>query len=910
MKGKPSRSLFGLLPDPIPSIDTRASGGIGRRAGFRGLCPSGCEGSSPSSRTIPHRSDANSIKFKLLLSSLIVLCTFFLATHLQAQENTPDAMNEESSLSGPDFNGDGYGDIVIGATGERFGDAIRTGAVTILFGDSNKLFSESILLHQGMPTIAGDNGPNDRFGSRTTFGDFNGDGLDDLVITAPQKDVNGIEDAGMMWVLPGLPQGMGIINSAKSFDLSMFITDDAISSGDHWGEMIASGDFNGDGYEDIAISSPNVDICDDDTDILIEYLYGPSNQMCEKENAGLVVILYGSKTGLDSTNYQVINQGTKGIPDVSENNDNWGLSLVEGDFNGDQISDLAVGAPGEKYGLFSSSGAVTIIYGSDEGLNPQTSKRLHQDTHRIPGRNEENDQWGSTLISGDFSEDGIDDLIVGSPNESIGEKQQSGSITVLYGSIDGISSQKSTRIHQGSFGIQDSNEAFDRWGSVLTTGDFNGDSKLDLVIGAPAEGSGAFIRTGAITIIPGTAGLLTSREAITIHQDEIPLNLDISHADHWGDALGSVDVNGDGKTDLLVASSAKSIGTQFDSGTITLLWGTKNGIVPENSKYLDQNISGIPDDNKSMDYWGRLGTSSELTLERPPLGLVTLSGINVVVMVEIPQTNDSSVAQYIVRTPCGRSQRAIGGELIKDIQIVIDPGHGGIDGGAGYFGLREHSVNLSVSEALKTELTSRGINSFLVRSSNYHIPLASRGLYADHLQANAMISIHHNAPTIAPSRHPGTEAFVQSNSNNSSRLGTLVYESVYKALDKFSWISWTSQYDAGVIRVLNNRGTDTYGMLSRPRTPTTLVELAYLANRAEANLIKSPDYLPAVSVAMADALEEYLTKPSEQSYSSSVRNFTAADAPGYSVCRDPDLGNPIFFDFEEDALREAFLANE
>ena len=67
-------------------------------------------------------------------------------------------------------------------------------------------------------------------------------------------------------------------------------------------------------------------------------------------------------------------------------------------------------------------------------------------------------------------------------------------------------------------------------------------------------------------------------------------------------------------------------------------------------------------------------------------------------------------------------------------------------------------------------------------------------------------------------------------------------------------------------------------MLSRPRTPTTLVELAYLANRAEANLIKSPDYLPTVSVAMADALEEYLTKPSGQSYSSSVRNFTAAVA--------------------------------
>ncbi len=910
MKSKPRHSLFGLLSDPIPSIVTRASGGIGRRAGFRCLCPSGCEGSSPSSRTFPQQVDVTSMKLKLLLTSLIVLCSFLVTTHLQAQENIPKANIEESLLAGPDFNGDGYGDMVIGATGERFGDAIRTGAVTILFGDPNKLFSESIILHQGMLNIAGDNDPNDRFGSRTTFGDFNGDGLDDLVITAPQKDVNDIKDAGMMWVLPGLLQGMGIINSAISFDLSMFMDKEDISPGDHWGEMIVSGDFNGDGYGDIAISSPNANICHADTDALILYLYGSSNQTCMRDSAGLVVILYGSKTGLDSNNYQVINQGTRGIPDANETNDNWGVSLAEGDFNGDQISDLAVGAPGEKYGFFASSGAVTVIYGSDEGLNPKTAKRFHQDTYGIPDRNEKNDQWGSTLISGDFSEDGIDDLIVGSPNESIGEHQQAGSITVLYGSTDGISSQKSSQIHQGSFGIKDSNEAFDRWGSVLTTGDFNGDSKLDLVIGAPAEGSGTFIRTGAITIIPGTAGFLTGRDAQTIHQSDIPLNLKVSHADHWGDALGNVDVNGDGKTDLLVASSSKSIGTQFDSGIITLLWGTNNGIVPERSNYLDQNIPGIPDDNKSMDYWGRLGTSSELTLERPPLGLVTPAGVNVVVMVELPQSNNSSVSQYIVRTPCGRAQRAIGGELLKDIQIVIDPGHGGIDGGAGYFGLREHSVNLSVSEALKSELTSRGIKSFLIRSSNYHIPLASRGLYADHLQADAMISIHHNAPTIAPSRHPGTEAFIQSNSNNSARLGTLVYESVYEALDNFSWITWTSQYDAGVIRVLNNRGTDTYGMLSRPRTPTTLVELAYLANRAEANLIKSPDYLPVVSVAMAEALEQYLRIPSEQSYSSTVRNFTAADAPGYSVCRDPDLGSPLVFDFEEDAVKEALLTNE
>tara|TARA_B100001559_G_C16260481_1_gene511249 strand:- start:149 stop:673 length:525 start_codon:yes stop_codon:yes gene_type:complete len=169
-----------------------------------------------------------------------------------------------------------------------------------------------------------------------------------------------------------------------------------------------------------------------------------------------------------------------------------------------------------------------------------------------------------------------------------------------------------------------------------------------------------------------------------------------------------------------------------------------------------------------------------------------------------------------------------------------------------------------------------------------------------------MVSIHHNAPMIAPSSDPGAETFVQSNSVKSARLGTLVYEAVYEALDKFSWVQWTSQYDAGVIRVLNNRGTDTYGMMSRPKTPTTLIELAYLANPSEARLLKSAEYLPAVANALADGVEEFLQSPSIGTYPTTTRNFTAADAPGYNVCRDPELSSPLIFDFpsrEELVLR-------
>ena len=201
---------------------------------------------------------------------------------------------------------------------------------------------------------------------------------------------------------------------------------------------------------------------------------------------------------------------------------------------------------------------------------------------------------------------------------------------------------------------------------------------------------------------------------------------------------------------------------------------------------------------------------------------------------------------------------------------------------------------MDVAEAFLDELANRGITSFLVRTKNYHIPLSSRGLYADHLQTAAMVSIHHNAPMIAPSSDPGAETFVQSNSVKSARLGTLVYEAVYEALDKFSWVQWTSQYDAGVIRVLTI-GTDTYGMMSRPKTPTTLIELAYLANPSEAKLLKSAEYLPAVSNALADAVEEFLQTPSTGTYPTTTRNLLQRMPP--QRLQGSELSSPIIFDF-------------
>tara|TARA_B100000073_G_scaffold29194_1_gene22297 strand:+ start:2891 stop:5410 length:2520 start_codon:yes stop_codon:yes gene_type:complete len=821
-------------------------------------------------------------EFKTLMMSVLTfafLAIFFMVfTNELAAQSHSTAESGSSSDIRPDFNRDGYADLVIGAPGERFGDANAAGAVTILYGDPDQTPKESTFLHQSMPYIPDTDEYRDHFGARSTFGDFNGDGFDDLVVSAPKEDIGSIIDTGQIWIFAG--SSTGLAETAKVFHQGALDSSGGNETGDKWGSMLSVGDFNGDGYEDLIVAAPEKDK-DGKTDV------------------GKISILYGSSSGLSANESQDIDQETKGIPDGGEENDKWGSALASGDFNNDGFSDLAVGAPGEKYGQFPEAGAVTLLYGSPSGITTDNSFRLHQNIPLVPDRNEAYDHWGGVLTSGDFNNDGFTDLAVGAPNESSGKKKQTGAVTVMFGSEQGIRITGSSRLHQGSFDVPGRNEQGDRWGSVLISGDFNGDTFEDLAIGAPAESLDSVQRAGAVTILFGNSKGISGRGSISIDQNTDGFQIGAEPADHWGDALEALDMNGDGKSELVVAASGESLGTQFDTGLLTLFWGTETGISPNFFLTLDQDTMNVPNENKTLDYWGRLGTTSQLDLERPPWGLTTTTGINTVVLAETENG-------HIVRSPCGYAVPVIGGTLITDIQIAIDPGHGGVDGGAYYSGIWENAINMDVAEAFLDELANRGITSFLVRTKNYHIPLSSRGLYADHLQAAAMVSIHHNAPMIAPSSDPGAETFVQSNSVKSARLGTLVYEAVYEALDKFSWVQWTSQYDAGVIRVLNNRGTDTYGMMSRPKTPTTLIELAYLANPSEAKLLKSAEYLPAVSNALADAVEEFLQTPSTGTYPTTTRNFTAADAPGYNVCRDPELSSPIIFDFpsrEELVLR-------
>ena len=236
----------------------------------------------------------------------------------------------------------------------------------------------------------------------------------------------------------------------------------------------------------------------------------------------------------------------------------------------------------------------------------------------------------------------------------------------------------------------------------------------------------------------------------------------------------------------------------------------------------------------------------------PALAIHTTTGVPVAVL------SDTGTG-YVVRTTCGQIDYVMSGDPIVEAAVVLDPGHGGpLDTGAsGRDGLMEKDVNLEVARTTQVELQARGFSVVLTRTGDYAVPLSNRAAFADHLGAELMVSIHHNAPTPGESRTPGTEIFAQTGSSDSRRLGGLVWEHLIGALSVFE-VRWAASPDAGVLTVLNARGVDAYGMIREPDTVTVLTELLYISSPQEAALMVTNAYIAAASTALADAIEAYL----------------------------------------------------
>lgn len=422
------------------------------------------------------------------------------------------------------------------------------------------------------------------------FADFNGDGYADLAIGSPNETVlfNGVdvEEAGAVNVIYGSADGLSSANNQIWHRGIDDITRDP-EPNDNFGHALAVGDFDDDGYDDLAIGVPN------------------STAWLPAANAGVVQVLYGSAIGLTADREQIWAQSIIGIPGDVEADDRFGYALTTGDFNFDGYSDLAVGVIGETVNGVPAAGGVNIIYGDNNGLSNSNSHLLTQATGGSADPPETNDYFGYALTTGDFDNDGIDDLAVGIPDEDIptieGNLVDAGAIQIFYGAGYGLL-DTITNSAESDFWYADSNdyiegalEAGDRFGHSVEAADFDGDGYDDLAVGVPSEthgsGGSAITFAGAINVFYGSSNGIDAdlfQPAPMWHQDSPDILDEPEFAERYGYSLAAGDFNNDGYADLAIGIPYEVNNLGDNVGAVSILYGTVVGLTSLNNDLLFQ----------------------------------------------------------------------------------------------------------------------------------------------------------------------------------------------------------------------------------------------------------------------------------------------------------------------------------
>ena len=508
----------------------------------------------------------------------------------------------EAVYSAGDLNGDGLDDLVVTAPeggipstdDDSYYQSDRRGQAYVIFGtrnSNNSTFNLDSLNGSNGFKVSGIDATN-QLGSAVSVGDLNGDGIDDLVLGAPNAGRNissynysYSENNGEAYVIFGTRNGFNANFNLQSLNGSNGFTLKGIDASDLLGTTVTSaGDLNGDGIDDLAVSAVGGG-----------QPITNRNGFTQSDRRGEVYVLFGQKNGFDSRiNLFNLNGSNGFIVDGKDANDSLGSALSNaGDINGDGIDDLVIGGSNAGNVLNSpfadgdsdQRGEIYVVFGSKNGFNSRFSVA---DRFTLTGIGIEDNLGTAISSAGDLNGDGIDDLVIGAANASVdGSYTQEGQVYVLFGRQGGFGTQFDLNSLNGNNGFSIAGiNGGDGLGNAVSAGDFNGDGIDDLLVGASTAGSDS---RGAAYVLFGKRNGFTSQIDLANLSSSAGIKMaGISSDDLLGGGISSGgDLNGDGADDLVVSAPGVDLGNEYTKeGTTYVIFGKpqpKPQPVPDNS---------------------------------------------------------------------------------------------------------------------------------------------------------------------------------------------------------------------------------------------------------------------------------------------------------------------------------------